>query len=189
MPAHLQLFGAHTPRLVADLFTAHLQLSKQQHLVELRSGQEAAAHAPSAQTPQQQEDQGVVSSSSRASSSRQPQQQAKRSSVYVDLWDDYAAALPRSNKQFRQLMQRQWGKQVHEAGFVGSIAPAAVLLAAAGDSDNDVDDGDHAAPEEGDETSPADTNRLLHRVLKTAGLNLLHCEQQLSGLAAARCKH
>lgn len=180
-----QLFGANAPRLAADLFLSHLQLSQQQQLQQGPQYSVAAGATP--QQPQRH-----TGKSARKSSSRQPLRQP---SAVLDLWDEYAAALPRSNKQFRQLMQRQWDHQLPpgaEAGYVGTLATDAMLGAATGPkqaargwfgSVGGVD----SCSEDAEDAGPA-AGQLLHSVLQAAGVELLAFEQQLHQLQQHCCE-
>lgn len=165
-----QLFGVHTPKLAADLLLAgQLQRCKQQ---------------PPGTAPEQQAPQHAAQDSKHTTSSRcGTRQQLRQQPSHLDLWDEYAAALPRSNKQFRRLMQRQWDQQLPgaEAGFMGTLAPQEVLLAAAdaGSAADHRPAGSNSDRHYQQQATGVDSSQLLQRVLETASVNLGEMEEQL----------
>jgi hypothetical protein len=173
-----QLFGTHAPSQVADLLMACIQPSKQQTSTTSQPKQ------------QQQQQQHCTGGSMRRNSSSSSSSSKKQCSSQLDLWDEYAAALPRSNKQFRQLMQRQWDKQLQGApdGYVGTLATDAGLLAAAeaGHSsssrkrwDNWADSSDGEGSDGRDDRA---AEKLVQQVLQTAGVDLWGLQEQLQQL-------
>lgn len=173
--ASSQLFGTHAPNQVADLLMACIQPIKQ-----------LTSTASQSQLRQQQQQQCTGGSVRRSSSSRQ------QCSPQLDLWDEYAAALPRSNKQFRQLMQRQWGRQLQGApdGYVGTLATDAGLLAAAEpgrgsrcSSRKRVNDWVGSNDDEaGCERADRAAAQLVQQVLQAAGVDLRGLQEQLHQL-------
>lgn len=138
-----QLFGAHAPKQVAELLTACLQPPSEPQ-VQTVGGPCAAVHRD-------------APSSIRSSSSRQQ----------LDLWDEYATALPRSNKQFRQLMQRQLqGSPGTLATDAGLLMEASAPAAQAGweGSSSSSSDGERA------DKSAATNQQLVSNVLEAAGV-------------------
>jgi len=156
-----QLFGVHTPKLAADLLAGQLRRCK------------PLGTAPEQQLPRHAPQDTKHTTSSRCGTRPQQRQQSN----HLDLWDEYAAALPRSNKQFRRLMQRQWDQQLPgaEAGFMGTLAQQGVLLAAA-DAGSAADH--RAAGTYSDrhyqqqQATGVDSSQLLQRVLETAAVDL-----------------
>jgi hypothetical protein len=184
-----QLFGANAPKLAAELLLSHLQLSQQQQAQQRQGQHSATAAHPIPQQPQRR-----TGKSARKSS----RQSHVPSGAVGDLWDEYAAALPRSNKQFRQLMQRQWDQQLPlgiEAGYVGTLATDPMLGAALGPQQaargwlGSVRGVDSCSEEEevGSDVEQAG-QLLLHKVLQAAGVDLLGFEQQLCQLQQQCCK-
>ena len=184
-----QLFGANAPKLAAELLLSHLQLPQQQQAQQRQGQHSATAAHPIPQQPQRR------TGKSARKSSRQLRMQ---SAAVGDLWDEYAAALPRSNKQFRQVMQRQWDQQLPpnlEAGYVGTLATDAMLGAALGPKHvargwlGSVNGLSSCSEEEedGGDAKPAG-QLLLHKVLQAAGVDLLGFEQQLCQLQQQCCK-
>lgn len=137
-----QLFGAHAPKQVAELLTACLQPPSEPQAQTL-GGPRAAV-------------QRDAPSSSSSSSSRSQ----------LDLWDEYAAALPRTNKQFRQLMQRQLqGSPGTLATDAGLLVEASAPAGQAGwEGSSSSSDGERAV------ASAATNQQLVFRILEAAGV-------------------
>lgn len=147
-----QLFGVHAPKQVAELLAACLQPPSEPQ-AQTVGGPRAAV-------------QRDAPSGSRSSSSSRPQ---------LDLWDEYAAALPRTNKQFRQLMQRQLqGSPGTLATDAGLLVEASAPAAQAGwEGSSSSIDGERAC------TSAATNQQLVSNILEASGV--LQQLQQLQG--------
>jgi hypothetical protein len=157
-----QLFGAHAPRQVAQLLSACLQPQSEPQAQTVGGTRDAV----------QPQDAPSRRRSSSGSSSR-PQ---------LDLWDEYAAALPRSNKQFRQLMQRQLqGSPGTLATDAGLLVEASAPAAQTGWEGSSGRDGERA------DASAADSQRLVSDVLAAAGVlqQLQWLQEQLGRLSRA----
>jgi hypothetical protein len=173
-----QLFGAHAPSQVADLIMACIQPSKQQASM-------------ASQPKQQQQRRCTRGSMRRSTSSTSSSSNKQQCSPQLDLWDEYAAALPRSNKQFRQLMQRQWDKQLQGApnGYVGTLATDAGLLAAAEAGHSSSSSRKRlniwAGSSDGERSGLRDdraAENLVQQVLQAAGVDLRGLQEQLQQL-------
>lgn len=174
------LFGVHTQAAAADLLLAQLQLAvqQQQHEDEESSSTAAPPTASKGSRPQQQQQQ------------RQKQHNKHKQQEWHanSLWDDYAAALPRSNRQFVALMQRQWDQQLH-AGFAGGhLTPGAVVMCGGGadaDARRAMPTGTTGTLGHADDEGGTGDEVLLAAVLKAAGIDLAALQQALQQLQHA----
>jgi hypothetical protein len=184
----IRLFGVHTPKLASDLLLGHLQLG------ETPQVQNSAEAKVVLQQQQPADASNQTRSSSSSSSGRQRQQ---RSAAHqLDLWDEYAAALPRSNKQYRQLMKRQWDEQLQgvQAGFVGTVSADAMILAA---TEAPMPPGRRGAAwlgvdlaaesSDGRGAGPGSSQQVMDQVLQKAALDLWGLQQQLQKLQEHSC--
>lgn len=176
----IQLFGVHTPKLASNLLLDHLQLSGTPQI------------QPAAESKVQQQQQQPASPSNHTSSSSSSRHWQQRSAAHqLDLWDEYAAALPRSNKQYRQLIKRQWAEQLQgvQAGFVGTVSADAMMLAAAdagmhpsrrGAAWLGVDEATGSGA--GGCGGPGTSQQVVDQLLQKGAIDLWHLQQQLQKL-------
>jgi hypothetical protein len=196
----VQLFGVHVVDAAADLLLAQMHNSSiQQSQQQQQQGGSGASGGMQGSTPQQQQqglpfEGGSLQRRSRKHSSSTHHMPGGSTAAVLDLWDEYATRLPRSNKQYRQLMQQQWEQQLQgaRAGSIGVLQPDALLLAAA--------KADQAAYQQGPcrprgavladeglagqpwEQSGDSAAQLVQQVLQTVGLDLSVYQQRLQKL-------
>jgi hypothetical protein len=186
------LFGVHTPRLAAGLLAAQLQQ---------RSGQRPERRVASGSSSSSSHDWSGSSRSSRDHHRHQPHHHHLHE--HDSAVDDYAVALPRTNRQFKQLMQRQHNElAAGGAGYLGSMRSRDLLLAAAQAAAVTDGSSDLAAALDGGSSNGGrlrqrqqrsmnddDDGCLLHLVLAAAGVDMLQLQvdaaDAVAGAAAA----